>query len=249
MKLHFIKLSLLSGFTLLMISNPISRVEAETIKKSKCEKTSTCAILLPKTELTNSSNLLINPEQVKPNLRLSDGEISTVSALTSKSQGNAATIRTPENLISQFGSITNSNGDRIFRATRSGPSYIGVAANFGLTGNSDLGGQSLVIISKFGLNETMSIRPSALILGESATFLLPVTYDLEPQQAFGNFRFSPYVGAGIAISTGSSSSYGAMITGGIDIPWTSTFTINVTANVAFLDTTDFGVLVGLGYNF
>jgi hypothetical protein len=40
-----------------------------------------------------------------------------------------------------------------------------------------------------------------------------------------------------------------MITGGIDIPWTSTFTINVTANVAFLDTTDFGVLVGLGYNF
>jgi len=249
MKLHFIKLSLLSGFTLLMISNPISRVEAETIKKSKCEKTSTCAILLPKTELTNSSNLLINPEQVKPNLRLSDGEISTVSALTSKSQGNAATIRTPENLISQFGSITNSNGDRIFRATRSGPSYIGVAANFGLTGNSDLGGQSLVIISKFGLNETMSIRPSALILGESATFLLPVTYDLEPQQAFGNFRFSPYVGAGIAISTGSSSSYGAMITGGIDIPWTTTFTINVTANVAFLDTTDFGVLVGLGYNF
>ena len=249
MKLHFIKLSLLSGFTLLMISNPISRVEAETINKSKCEKTSTCATLLPKTELTNSSTLLTNPEQVKLNLRLSDGEISTVSALTSKSQGNAATIRTPENLISQFGSITNSNGDRIFRATRSGPSYIGVAANFGLTGNSDLGGQSLVIISKFGLNETMSIRPSALILGESATFLLPVTYDLEPQQAFGNFRFSPYVGAGIAISTGSSSSYGAMITGGIDIPWTSTFTINVTANVAFLDTTDFGVLVGLGYNF
>jgi|694.fasta_scaffold95225_4 hypothetical protein len=249
MKLHFIKLSLLSGFTLLMISNPISRVEAETINKSKCEKTSTCATLLPKAELTNSSPLLTNPVQVKPNLRLSNGEISTVSALTSKSQGNADTIRTPENLISQFGSITNSNGDRIFRATRSGPSYIGVAANFGLTGNSDLGGQSLVIISKFGLNETMSIRPSALILGESATFLLPVTYDLEPQQAFGNFRFSPYVGAGIAISTGSSSSYGAMITGGIDIPWTSTFTINVTANVAFLDTTDFGVLVGLGYNF
>ncbi|MEI6331318.1 MAG: hypothetical protein WCP16_18900 [Pseudanabaena sp. ELA645] len=247
MKLNFIELNLLTGITLLIISNSILGVEAETINYSKCEKINTCATLIPKQEIAKSSILLKNSEQVKNNLP--DGKISTVGALTTKSQGNAATIRTPENLISQFGSMTNSNGDRIFRSTRSGPSYIGVAANFGLNGNSDLGGRSLVIISKFGLNEIMSIRPSALILGKSATFLLPITYDFDPQQAFGNFKFSPYLGGGVAITTGSNSSYGAMITGGIDIPWTSTFTINMTANIAFLDTTDFGVLVGIGYNF
>jgi hypothetical protein len=249
MKLNFIKLNLLTGITLLIICNSILGVEAEPINNSKCEKTNTCATLIPKQEIAKSSILFKNSEQVKNNLRSPDGKISTVGALTTKSQGNAATIRTPENLISQFGGMTNSNGDRIFRSICSGFSYIGVAANFGLNGNSDLGGRSLVIISKFGLNETMSIRPSALILGKAATFLLPITYDFEPQQAFGNFKFSPYLGGGVAITTGSNSSYGAMITGGIDIPWTSTFTINVTANMAFLDTTDFGVLVGIGYNF
>lgn len=249
MKLNFIKLNLLAGFTLLIISNSIFEVQAETIDSTQCKKENICAALLPTKEISKPSVLLKNPEQVKNYLRSPDGKISTVGALTTKSQGNAATIRTPENLISQFGGMTNSNGDRIFRSTRSGPSYIGVAANFGLNGNSDLGGRSLVIISKFGLNETMAIRPSALILGKAATFLLPITYDFEPQQAFGNFKFSPYLGGGVAITTGSNSSYGAMITGGIDIPWTSTFTVNVTANMAFLDTTDFGVLVGIGYNF
>jgi len=248
MKLNFIKLNLLTGISLLIICNSILGVEAETTNSSQCKKTNICATLLPRKEITKSI-VITNSEQVKNNLRLQDGEISTVSILTSKSQGNAATIKTPENLISQFGSMTNSNGDRIFRATRSGPSYIGVAANFGLNGNSDLGGRSLVIITKFGLNETMAIRPSALILGKSATFLLPLTYDFDPQQAFGNSKFSPYLGGGVAITTGSNSTYGAMITGGIDIPWTSTFTVNVTANIAFLDTTDFGVLVGIGYNF
>jgi len=249
MKLNFIKVNLLAGFTLLIISNSVFGLQAETIDSTQCKKENICGILLPTQEITKSPVLLKNPEQVKNNLRSPDGKISTVGALTDKSQGNAATIRTPENLITQFGSMTNSNGDRIFRATRSGPSYIGVAANFGLNGNSDLGGRSLVIISKFGLNETISIRPSALMLGKSATFLLPIAYDYAPQQAFGNFKFSPYLGGGVAITTGSSSSYGAMITGGIDIPWTSTFTVNVTANIAFLDTTDFGVLVGIGYNF
>ena len=249
MKLNFIKLNLLTGLTLLIISNSIFGVEAETINSTQCKKENICGTLLPTQEVTKSSVFFENPEQVKNNLRSPDGKISTVSLLNSKSQGNAATIRIPENLITQFGGMTNSNGDRIFRSTRSGPSYIGVAANFGLNGNSDLGGRSLVIISKFGLNEMMSIRPSALILGKAATFLLPITYDFEPQQVFGNFKFSPYLGGGVAITTGSNSNYGAMITGGIDIPWTSTFTVNVTANMAFLDTTDFGVLVGIGYNF
>jgi hypothetical protein len=40
-----------------------------------------------------------------------------------------------------------------------------------------------------------------------------------------------------------------MITAGVDIPLASQFTINVAANLAFLHTTDLGILVGIGYNF
>jgi outer membrane protein W len=88
-----------------------------------------------------------------------------------------------------------------------------------------------------------------LILRDFATILLPVTYDLAPQQSFGDLQFSPYLGGGIAINTGSNSSVGPMLTAGLDIPLSSRFTINVAANLAFLRTTDLGILVGIGYNF
>jgi hypothetical protein len=86
-------------------------------------------------------------------------------------------------------------------------------------------------------------------LRDFATILLPVTYDFAPQQPFSNFQLSPYLGGGIAINTGSNSSVGPMITGGVDIPLSSAFTINVAANLAFLHSTDLGILVGIGYNF
>jgi hypothetical protein len=249
MKNKLVKFNLLTGIILLTTSNFILGIESKPIKKSRCEEINICVNLPTKKVLSKTVIPLKNLELFRSNNQLPLGKISTVGALSAISQGNAATIKTPENLIAQFGSLTDSSGNRIFRATRSGPSYVGVAANFGLNGNSNLDGRSLVIISKLGLNEIMSVRPSALILGKSATFLFPLTYDFDPQQVFNNFKFSPYLGGGITITTGSSSSYGAMITGGIDIPWSSTFTVNMTANMAFLETTNFGVLVGIGYNF
>lgn len=104
-------------------------------------------------------------------------------------------------------------------------------------------------MSKLGLTETLSVRPSVFLLGDFVSILIPVTYDFEPQQPFGDFKFSPYVGGGIAIDAGSNSSYGALLTAGVDIPLSSIFTVNVAANLALLDSTDFGVVVGIGYNF
>lgn len=234
------KIYLLSSLTLLMFSNLVSgvlvsNVEAKTTT-SNCGWVKDCAIAVKKNKIEST-------------IQLPQGKASTVATLTQHSQGNATSLKGSANSISQILPPTDSNGNRIFRSTRSGPSYLGVGANFGLTGGSDLGGTSLAIISKLGLTEVISVRPSVLILRDFATILLPVTYDLAPQQSFGNMQFSPYVGGGLAINTGSNSSIGPILTAGLDIPLLSSFTINVAANLAFLRSTDLGILVGIGYNF
>jgi hypothetical protein len=49
------------------------------------------------------------------------------------------------------------------RATRRGSSYIGVGGNIGLGGNTTLSEGSFAVISKIGLSNNFSVRPSALI--------------------------------------------------------------------------------------
>jgi hypothetical protein len=215
-----------AGLAVLMIGNSITGVEAQTTDSTPTSlKTAEITMQLPK------------------------GKVSTVEELTAIPQRNLGLIKKSDNFVSQVTPPTDSNGNLIFRSTRSGPSYLGVGANFGLTGGSDLGGTSFAVISKLGLTETISVRPSVLILRNFATILLPVTYDLAPRKPFGDIQFSPYLGGGVAINLGSNSSVGLLITGGVDIPLSSAFTINVAANLAFLRTTDLGILVGIGYNF
>jgi hypothetical protein len=231
------KFNLFAGIVLLVIGNFIAGVEAQTTTLNKNEITKAIS---PLTSLKTADESTI---------QLPEGKVSTVAELTAVPQRNLGIIKGSGNFISQITPPTDSNGNRIFRSTRSGPSYLGVGANFGLTGGSDLGGTSFAVISKLGLTETISVRPNVLILRDFATILLPVTYDFAPQQPFGDFQFAPYLGGGVAINTGSNSSVGLLITGGVDIPLSSTFTINVAANLAFLHTTDLGILVGIGYNF
>jgi len=243
------KIYLLSSLTLLMFSNLVSVAKAETINNSNCRWVKDCAIAVKKNEVAKPVTPSIKLEQVENSIQLSEDKIPTVATLTENSQGKATSLKGSAITISQIVPPTDSNGNLIFRSTRSGPSYLGVGANFGVTGGSDLGGTSFAIISKLGLTEVISVRPSVLILRDFATILLPVTYDLAPQQSFGDLQFSPYLGGGIAINTGSNSSVGPMLTAGLDIPLSSSFTINVAANLAFLRTTDLGILVGIGYNF
>ncbi|MEA5477092.1 hypothetical protein VB774_05610 [Pseudanabaena galeata UHCC 0370] len=243
------KLNFLAGLALLVFSNLVTRVEAETINSSNCGWVKDCAIAVKKNEVAKPVTPSTKLEQVENFIQLSEDKIPTVATLTENSQSKATSLKGSAITISQIVPPTDSNGNLIFRSTRSGPSYLGVGANFGVTGGSDLGGTSFAIISKLGLTEVISVRPSVLILRDFATILLPVTYDLAPQQSFGDLQFSPYLGGGIAINTGSNSSVGPMLTAGFDIPLSSSFTINVAANLAFLRTTDLGILVGIGYNF
>lgn len=137
--------------------------------------------------------------------------------------------------------------------TRGGSSYVGVAGNLGLSDDGDtaVGDGNFMIISKIGLTNRLSARPS-VVLGDNATFLIPVTYDftLRSADAFTEpLPIAPYLGGGVAISTGDSSDIGLLITGGVDVPLTPQLTATAGVNAAFADGSDVGLLIGVGYNF
>lgn len=138
------------------------------------------------------------------------------------------------------------------RATRSGSSYIGAGGNIGLGGRTTISEGSFAVFSKIGLTRNISVRPAALI-GDNTVVLVPVTLDF-PLQAFteaGEQQISvaPYLGAGAAISTGRDSTLGFLISGGVDIPVSRQLTATAGVNVGFIDETEIGLLLGIGYNF
>ncbi len=135
------------------------------------------------------------------------------------------------------------------RATRSGSSYIGVGGNIGLTGDTRVGESSFAVISKIGLTQNLSARPAALV-GDNTVFLVPLTVDF-PQEnlEITQLNVAPYIGGGVAISTGRDSTVGALISGGVDVPLSPQITATGGVNVTFIDRTDVGILLGVGYNF
>lgn len=135
--------------------------------------------------------------------------------------------------------------------TFGGDSYIGIAGNIGLGGDTALGDSSFMVISKIGLTTRIAVRPSVAIESDPV-ILVPVTYDfsLRPVDAFTErLPISPYVGGGVAISTGEDSEVGPLLTAGADFPITPRFTATASVNAAFLDETEVGLLIGIGYNF
>ncbi|MEA5507136.1 fasciclin domain-containing protein [Halotia wernerae UHCC 0503] len=138
------------------------------------------------------------------------------------------------------------------RSTRGGSSYIGVAGNIGLGGDTALSETNIAVISKIGLTRTISARPSA-VFGDDTVVLVPITFDFAPRSVDSlgeqTFPVSPYIGAGVAIQTEDEAELGFLLTGGVDVPLGSRFTINGAVNAAFMDETDFGLLLGIGYNF
>ncbi|WP_424408545.1 hypothetical protein [Microcoleus sp.] len=180
---------------------------------------------------------------------LSNPVSTSASALTNQpklAEKPAAVSDKPE-ILAQPSTI------RPGRATRSGPSYIGIGGNLGFGGDSALGDSSFAIISKIGLTNNFSVRPSVLFRDE-LTFLLPVTYDFVSQEAVevtDDFVITaaPYLGAGVTISTGDNSNFGFLISGGVDVPLSRNFTATAGLNVGFLDGAEVGLLLGVGYTF
>ncbi|MEH2201985.1 fasciclin domain-containing protein [Nostoc sp.] len=165
----------------------------------------------------------------------------------------------PDVNISQLNQPPTGNADgttpsvRPGRTTLGGPSYIGVGGNIGLSGNdSALSDSNFAVFSKIGLTRNISVRPS-VIFGDDTLFMVPLTLDFTPRASAEvgqrSFFISPYIGAGVAIEVNNNTDIGLLLTGGVDIPLGSRFTLNGAVNAAFLDDTDVGLQLGLGYNF
>ncbi|YAF98036.1 MAG: fasciclin domain-containing protein [Nodularia sp. CChRGM 3473] len=179
---------------------------------------------------------------IQPNVQASNGVIHVINEV----------LIPPDLGVSQQPPAEPTNDVTLGRTTRGGSSYVGAAGNLGLSGDSSLGESNFAVISKIGLTRTISVRPS-VIFGGDTLFLVPVTLDFSPRSAdpLGGqqFSISPYLGAGVAIETGGGSDVGLLLTGGVDVPLGDRFTATGGVNAAFLDGTDVGLLLGIGYNF
>ena len=143
------------------------------------------------------------------------------------------------------------------RSTRSGSSYIGVGGNIGLgSGGTALGESSFSVFSKLGLTRNVSVRPSVLV-NDNPTILLPLTLDFTPRitgvteglsSEIGR-RVSPFIGAGIAISTANDVSVDFLATAGVDVTISRQFTGTAAVNATLFDNPAVGLQLGIGYNF
>ncbi len=203
----------------------------------------------PNAELTAAKE----EKEVKTAQEVLSNPVSTsAKALTNQpklAQKPATASEKPQILAQPAGGTTVRPG----RATRSGPSYIGIGGNLGFGGDTALGDGSFAIISKIGLTNNFSVRPSVLFR-DNLTILVPVTYDFVSQNAVevsDDFVITaaPYVGAGVIISTGDDGNFGFLISGGVDVPISSNFTATAGLNVGFVDGAEVGLLLGVGYTF
>jgi len=188
-------------------------------------------------EVTTAQELLSNPVS------------TSASALTNKPKvaQKPATVSEPTEKVAQGAEI------RPGRATRSGPSYIGIGGNLGFGGDSALGDGSFAIISKIGLTNNLSVRPTVMFQ-DNLTLVVPVTFDFVSQETVEvseDFVISaaPYAGAGVIVTTGDDGNFGFLISGGVDVPLTTNLTATAGLNIGFVDGADVGLLVGVGYTF
>lgn len=156
-----------------------------------------------------------------------------------------AVVRRPT--IADVQDAVGGTADALGRRSRINPSFIGAGANLGIGGDSALGNTSFAILSKFALGRTLSIRPG-LLIEDDVEVLLPVTFDLEPIRT-GYATLAPYVGAGLAFSFGDDSEVDLLVTGGFDIPLTSSLALTTGINVGLFDSFDVGATLGLVYTF
>ncbi|MHC5599055.1 MAG: fasciclin domain-containing protein [Nostoc sp.] len=189
-----------------------------------------------------------NARVLQADVKASNGIIHAINQVLIPPDVNISQLNQPPT-----GSTGTTPDVTVGRATRGGRSYIGVAGNIGLLGNDGaLSDGNFAVISKLGLTRNISVRPS-VIFGDNTLFLVPLTLDWSPSTAGSvgerTFTISPYIGAGVAIEANNNTDFGLLLTGGVDVPLGSKFTLTGGVNAAFLNDTDVGLQFGVGYNF
>ena len=200
-------------------------------------------------QTASSDRLQINQPAQPPDRVVPMPGTSVTSATTLTTQSAALSeLETTKIDNSQIAQVDSAD---VGRAVIGGSSYVGIAANIGLDGDTDLGDSNFAVISKIGLPSNFSVRPSA-VFGGDTVFLIPLTYDISlpgVDVIDAALPISPYIGGGVAIASGDNSQTDFLLTGGVDFPLTNQFTATAGVNVAFFEETSIGLLLGVGYNF
>ncbi|MDX2216074.1 MAG: hypothetical protein SFY66_22605, partial [Oculatellaceae cyanobacterium bins.114] len=228
-------------------STPVSTPEV-----SQSEPSETVLTASPSTPAVVSEDTTVSATEVAP-----VEAIDSVSSTDLLNQSTTPEAQTMPEQIAQSPTTPDTTNVTPGRTTRSGSSYIGVGGNIGIGDNdTGVGEGSFAVFSKIGLTSNISARPSVLF-SDDATILVPVTLDFasgdtEPSEEVSddfNLSLNPYIGAGVAISTGGDGSVDLLATGGLDIPLSSRFTGTAAVNAVFFDNVAVGILLGVGYNF
>jgi len=156
-------------------------------------------------------------------------------------------LETAEGLTTKTDSLELAQARRRTRNTARGSNFIGIGADFGTADDV-----TFAVISKYALNNQVALRPSVLV-GDDFAVLVPVTYEFNQFSTnVQGFQIRPYAGLGASYTDANDeSNLGLLATAGLDIPVSRRFTLNTQANYAgiFSDEENFGVTVGIGYNF
>ncbi len=136
-------------------------------------------------------------------------------------------------------------------ARRGGGNFVGIGADFGYADDV-----SFAVISKISLSQQVALRPSVLV-GDNFSVLLPVTYEFSrfSTDVGSGFQIRPYAGVGASYVDGNDDNdsddenFNVLLAAGADVPLSRRFTLNAQANLGLFNDTDFGVTVGVGYNF
>ncbi|MCC5627233.1 S-layer homology domain-containing protein [Nostoc sphaeroides CHAB 2801] len=202
-----------------------------------------------KIDSANNQVSVNNARVIQADVKASNGVIHAINEVLVPPDVNISQLNQPPTGTTNGATPEVTPG----RTTLGGPSYIGGGGNIGLSGDDTaLGDSNFAVFSKIGLTRNISVRPS-VIFGDDTIFLVPLTLDFTPRATAEvgqrTFSISPYVGAGVAIEANLDTDFGLLLTGGVDVPLGTRFTLNGAVNAAFMDETDVGLQLGLGYNF
>jgi len=128
--------------------------------------------------------------------------------------------------------------------------YLGIGVDIGLGGETALGKSGFATVGKLGFSDNLSLRTASSI-GDGIVLMLSVAYDFPiDREPFEPVVLAPFIGGGVAFELDEGYS-GPLISGGVDYPVSKELTATARINVAFLkdETTDFGIILGIGYNF
>ncbi|MBW4622791.1 MAG: fasciclin domain-containing protein [Cyanosarcina radialis HA8281-LM2] len=192
------------------------------------------------------NNIEINKASVvTPNIAASNGVIHAVDEV----------LLPPDLDLSQLEQPRSQNQGQTNATIQPRLNYLGVGGNIGIGGDSAIGEGSFAVYGKVGLTPNISARP-AVAIDDDPTILIPITYDFNFRtvdpiegEAVAPFPVQPFIGGGVGISFNDDTDVGPLITGGVDVPLGDDLMLTGTANVLFLDDTDIGLMLGVGYRF